>query len=245
MNWWRAYHGLPNDPKLALVATVTPCNARRGEVLEVWVSLLDFASQNTPRGSIEGFDSEQIAWTVGLDLERVDAIIDAMRKKRMISGNSLTNWDKRQPKREREDDSLERVRAHRQRQKSRPEENVTPCNALEERRGEEKREEKEKPKRTRKKTEPMSVEQRLWFTEFLDLHPKRAYQTANAESLWSEKVKERPCFDFLMARLRVECAGDTTYLLGPWKWLRDHLALYANGVHSVEMHGVQPRLMFK
>ena len=100
-----------------------------------------------------------------------------------------------------------------------------------------------KTRRARLKLE-MSSEQRVWFHEFLALHPKRQVQGASAETLWAEKVKERPCFDFLMERLRIECAGDTTYLLGPWKWLRDHLALYSNGVHSIDGPKAQPRLMF-
>ena len=129
MDWWRAYHGLPHDPKLALVALVTPCNARRGEVLEVWVALLDYASQNTPRGSIEGIDLEQIAWSLQMEIERVNAIMESLRKKRMISGKLLSAWDKRQPKRERDDDSRERVRAYRERQKRLELDDVTPGNA--------------------------------------------------------------------------------------------------------------------
>ena len=104
------------------------------------------------------------------------------------------------------------------------------------------------PRRNRRrkpKTCVMSTEQREWFGQFLNLHPKRGIQTASAESLWSEKVTERACFDFLMGRLREECAGDTTYLLGPWKWLRDHLALYANGVVAGESGGAARRLYFK
>lgn len=126
MDWWRAHHGLPNDPKLALSAAVTPCNATRGEVLAVFVSLLDMASQNTPRGSIEGYDVEQIGWMLQMDSGRVSDIIEALKKKRVITGNMLTSWEKRNPKRDREDDSAERVRKYRDKQKL---ESVTPCNA--------------------------------------------------------------------------------------------------------------------
>ena len=142
MDWWRAYHGLPNDPKIALVALVTPCNAKKHEVTAVWVTLLDLASQNTPRGSIDGADSEQIGWTLEMEPARVEAIIETMRKKRMIVGNSIKAWDKRQPKREREDNSGERVKAFRDRQKQQRNDGVTPCNA--QRRGEENRLEEKK-----------------------------------------------------------------------------------------------------
>ena len=138
MDWWRAYHGLPNDPKLALAAAVTTCNATRGEVLAVWVSLLDLASQNDTRGSIEGYDPEQIGWMLQMEPERVCSIIAALEKKHCIADNMLTSWEKRNPKREREDDSSERVKRYREKKRAE-------CNAMkrpEERRGEESREEK-------------------------------------------------------------------------------------------------------
>ena len=86
---------------------------------------------------------------------------------------------------------------------------------------------------------PMSSEQREWLNEFLAFHPKNTIQTASATKLWAERVKEKPCFEWLMAQLKRECAGDTTYLHGPGKWLADHLELYAAGVeaHSVRRSG--------
>ena len=86
---------------------------------------------------------------------------------------------------------------------------------------------------------PMSSEQREWLNEFLTFHPKNTIQTASATKLWAERVKEKPCFEWLMAQLKRECAGDTTYLHGPGKWLADHLELYAAGVeaHSVRRSG--------
>ena len=106
MNWWRAHHGIANDPKLALISMsrhVTPCHARRGDVLAVWISLLDFASQNEPRGSIKGHDCEQFAWFLELPVETVAAIIEGFQERGMISGTMLTAWERRQPKRDRED----------------------------------------------------------------------------------------------------------------------------------------------
>ena len=76
----------------------------------------------------------------------------------------------------------------------------------------------------------MSGQQREWFRQFLELHPKNSVQVASATKLWTEKVKSEACFEFLMVALRQECAGDTTYLLGTGKWLADHLELFANGV---------------
>jgi len=83
----------------------------------------------------------------------------------------------------------------------------------------------------------MSADQREWLNEFLALHPKNTIQTASATKLWSERVKEKPCFEWLMAQLKRECAGDTTYLHGPGKWLADHLELYAAGITPVAPNG--------
>ena len=85
----------------------------------------------------------------------------------------------------------------------------------------------------------MSSEQREWLNEFLAFHPKNTIQTASATKLWAERVKDKPCFEWLMVQLKRECAGDTTYLHGPGKWLADHLELYAAGVeaHSVRRSG--------
>ena len=99
-----------------------------------------------------------------------------------------------------------------------------------------------RPRRT-SRVSGMSDEQQRWFVDFLNLHPKPHIQTASATKLWAEKVKTQECFDFLMGRLRVECAGDTTYMYGPGKWLADHLALYANGIRASKPE--PQRLMFK
>jgi hypothetical protein len=226
MDWWRAYHGLPNDPKLALVALVTPCNAKKHEVTAVWVTLLDLASQNTPRGSIDGADSEQIGWTLEMEPARVDAIIETMRKKRLIVGNSIKAWDKRQPKREREDNSNDRVKAFRDRQKQHQNETVTPCNAQrrgEERRVEEKKEETpptpsdefelEPPKEPNAETSPdhprlvrpavqtATAEAACWFAQWWAiywLHKARA----GAETAFRKRVRTEPRFQRVMAATR-------------------------------------------
>ena len=82
----------------------------------------------------------------------------------------------------------------------------------------------------KKKPEPtMTAEQRERFGEFLGIHPKNTVQVVSAEKLWAEKVKDGETADWLIAALRRECLGDTTFMFGPGKWLADHLALRANG----------------
>jgi hypothetical protein len=85
----------------------------------------------------------------------------------------------------------------------------------------------------------MSAEQREWLTEFLAFHPKNTIQTVSCTKRWAESVKERHCFEWLMAQLKRECAGDTTYLHGPGKWLADHLELYAAGIRPVDPKSVR------
>lgn len=78
----------------------------------------------------------------------------------------------------------------------------------------------------------MSAEQREWFREYLNTHPKNTLQPVKAEALWAEKVTEYGLARWLIDTLKRECVGDTTYVRGPWRWLEDHLVLYANGVRA-------------
>ncbi len=106
MEWYRAYHGMPHDPKLQVVAK------RSGQpmacVVAVWACVLDAASQHEPRGVIN-IDAEEIAVVMGMELEAVESIIKSFRDKKMLDENDrLTAWDKRQ-----HTTSAERVRKHR------------------------------------------------------------------------------------------------------------------------------------
>jgi hypothetical protein len=94
MEWYRAYHGMPYDPKLQVIAKRT--SQPMAMVVAVWVCLLDAASQHASRGVI-AIDHEEIAVIQGMELEAVEAIIQALRDKGMIDKNSrLASWDKRQ-----------------------------------------------------------------------------------------------------------------------------------------------------
>lgn len=130
MDWLRWYHGTVNDPKWRVIS-------RRAKssipvVLAVWSAMLENASQASPRGTLQGWSHEDVGAALDLDASEVEAVYSAMQGK-TLEGDVLTGWDKRQPKREREESSAERVRAFRERQKEQaqePEETpVTPCNA--------------------------------------------------------------------------------------------------------------------
>lgn len=108
MSWWRAYHGIPFDSKLAVIAK--RCEARRGDVAAVWLAVLDFASQHEDRGSVAGMDPEEIAVSFDYEVPYVDQIISAFGEKGMIENGRVAAWERRQVNRERDDDSTPRVR---------------------------------------------------------------------------------------------------------------------------------------
>jgi hypothetical protein len=113
IEWYRVYHGTPYDPKLAVIAS--RANARRCEVLAVWVCMFDRASQNENRGSLVGFDPELVSVSQDIDIETVTRIVDALRQRGMISEDeSLKNWCKRQFTKD-DPTATERNRRHRER----------------------------------------------------------------------------------------------------------------------------------
>lgn len=135
---------MPTDPKFRVIAKRS--GRPVAEVLAVFTAMLVNASANeAERGTLRGWCHEDIAASLDMETEHAESIYVAMQGK-ILDGDTLTGWDRRQPKREREDDSADRVAAHRERKKNVTpcnaiEDRVTPCNALEERREEEIREE--------------------------------------------------------------------------------------------------------
>ena len=130
-SWFRSWHGAPTDTKwltIARRAGVAP-----GIVSAVAWALLDYASQQQERGSIDGFDVETYSAFSGFDEDQIAAVIDAMTAKGMIEDDRWSSWDKRQP--EREDSSGERVRRYRENHRNGTgvtvvqDEAVTQCNA--------------------------------------------------------------------------------------------------------------------
>ena len=130
MDWVRWYHGTAADPKWRLVARKS--GQRLTDVIAVWAMVLEAASEASERGTLEGFDPEVVAAALDLEPEAVDAILDAMQG-RVLDGDRLSAWDKRNPKRE--DNSAERVRRYRERKRreqqaeTQSKDDVTQCNA--------------------------------------------------------------------------------------------------------------------
>lgn len=130
MEWFRWYHGAISDTKWPLIARKSKQNI--GTVVSIWAAILEHASQDEERGSIEGFDPEAIDALFGYDDGVCQSVVNAMEEKGLLVDGCVATWTKRQPKREREDDSLDRVRKHRAEKKANKNaevQDVTPCNA--------------------------------------------------------------------------------------------------------------------
>jgi len=125
--WFRLWHEMPNDPKWRTIARVS--KQRIGDVISVYLHVLVEASANaTERGRTQSVCVESIATALDLDDDQVHAILDAMQG-RVLDGDCVVGWSKRQP--EREDGSAERAKAWRERKKEERERTRTQPNAEE------------------------------------------------------------------------------------------------------------------
>lgn len=108
-SWLRLWHELPNDPKWRTIAHIS--GQPIPSVISVYIHLLVSASQNEPRGKIDA-NPEDLASALGIETESVMKIMEAMQD-RVLDGNRIKGWSKRQP--DREDNSSERTRNWRER----------------------------------------------------------------------------------------------------------------------------------
>lgn len=112
-SWLRLWHDMPTDPKWRTIARAS--GQRIGDVMAVYVHLMVCGSSNTTeRGRTTSFNSEDVASALDLETEQVSAIVNAMQG-RVLEGDTLAGWEKRQV--QREDGSAERARAWREAQK--------------------------------------------------------------------------------------------------------------------------------
>lgn len=104
---------MPTDPKWRTIARVS--GQRIGDVIAVFTFILVDASANaTERGRTQSFNAEDVA--TALDLTTADVVaIEAAMQGRVMDGNRVLGWEKRQPLRE--DGSAERAKAWREAQK--------------------------------------------------------------------------------------------------------------------------------
>ncbi|HEX8413810.1 MAG TPA: hypothetical protein VF637_07985 [Sphingomicrobium sp.] len=97
-DWVRLWHDMPTDPKWRVIARKSgqplPC------VISVFTLMLTNASGNAAaRGVLLGWDHEDAGAALDMDADDVRAIYDAMQGK-VLEGERLTGWERRQPKRE-------------------------------------------------------------------------------------------------------------------------------------------------
>lgn len=82
---------------------------RVADVAVIWWALMDHASQQDERGSIEGFDTEIVAVFFQIEQTAVQAVMQALQDKGCLNGKRIANWDEYQP----DEGSAERMRRHR------------------------------------------------------------------------------------------------------------------------------------
>lgn len=113
-SWLRLWHDMPNDPKWRTISRVSkqPISA----VICVYLHLLVDASANaTERGRTQSLFAEDIGSALDLETADVEAILAAMQG-RVLDGDRIKGWNRRQPARE--DGSAERARLWREKRKA-------------------------------------------------------------------------------------------------------------------------------
>jgi len=124
-DWLRLWHGTVSDNKFLWVERKS--GARFGDVMAVWLALLEEASQADDRGDVSGFDPDSFDFRLGDEEGMTLRIMRAMGAKGLIGEDMrLAGWGRRQP--DREDlgnpstgamSAAERKRLQRQREKER------------------------------------------------------------------------------------------------------------------------------
>lgn len=113
---------MPNDPKFRVIAKASKQPLHL--VIALYVTLLVDASSNAMSRGVTQCHDEDLAVTLDCDIEQISVIKEAMQG-RLLDGNSLRGWERRQPKREDVGDeetgaksAAERQRAKREIEKS-------------------------------------------------------------------------------------------------------------------------------
>lgn len=97
-HWLRLWTDLPNDPKWRTISRVS--KQPISSVISVYIHMLVSAANNSDNpGHLYGWVDEDIASALDLDESDVISIREAMQG-RVLDGDFLSGWEKRQPKRE-------------------------------------------------------------------------------------------------------------------------------------------------
>lgn len=210
MDWFRWHHGSVNDPKFQLVAKKAGCSV--AEVIAVWASLLEAASMAEMRGNIGNTDFEAMDCALGLLDGRSAEIVLEMEGRGLLGNGVIASWDRRQVKREREDNSGERVKVFRERQN-----HVTPCNA---------NDAQETPRLDKRREEVKTLSPVAGFEMFWFLYPRKKSKGA-AEKVWAkikpnEQLQALICDGVRRAKTSADWKKDDgKFIPYPASWLND------------------------
>ena len=94
--WLRLWHDMPNDPRWRTISRVS--GQPIALVQAVYLHLLVSGSQNVTRGHAD-VTNEDLASHFDVTERDIEAVISAMQG-RVLDGNYLTGWERRQPKKE-------------------------------------------------------------------------------------------------------------------------------------------------
>lgn len=94
--WLRLWHDMPTDPKWRTIARVSGQSIAL--VQAVYLHLLVDASRNVTRGHAT-VTAEDLASALDVTDDQIESVMAAMQG-RVIDGQAITGWDRRQPKRE-------------------------------------------------------------------------------------------------------------------------------------------------
>jgi hypothetical protein len=117
MHWFRWHHGTVTDPKLGLIAK--KAGVPMAQVIAIWGHLLEAASMSEDRGNPGVPDFESMDFYLEVEEGVAQRVYGLMQDKALISKETgrLVAWERRQPKREREDEGgAERKRRQRERE---------------------------------------------------------------------------------------------------------------------------------
>jgi hypothetical protein len=199
-HWVRLWDDMPTDPKWRSIARRAQCSI--SEVIAVFNFMMINAANASngdananERGELYGWVDDDVAAALDLQTEDVMSIRDAMQGK-VLDGLKLKGWEKRQPLRE--DNSAERAKAWRERNKAQRELKRTQTNAPDRERDSDSDSDSERKKERESRAHPRAnpLPQKL-KSSFLENDEPTETQRADAsqkglaeeEAFWEEWTK--------------------------------------------------------
>lgn len=93
--WFKAFHGMAYDIQWKVIADAL--RTQPDKVFCIWFTLLDYASTNIDRGSIEGFDVAVCKAAFGYKTSLVERVIDEFTLRGLLTDdNRIADWESMQ-----------------------------------------------------------------------------------------------------------------------------------------------------